>query len=53
MEAPKTPAPTDNITHAVLGGLGLLVAFPPESMQRRAGLDKSSPRRGSEHTSQA
>jgi hypothetical protein len=29
---------TDNITHAVLGAAGALVALPPERMQRRAGM---------------
>jgi hypothetical protein len=42
---------TDNITNAALGGLGLLAAFPPESMQRRAGVGTSE--RDSRHGGRA
>lgn len=41
---------TDNIFNAALGGLGLLAAFPPESMQRRAGVGAT---RGDRHASHA
>ncbi len=40
---------TDNIFHAVLGGLGLMAASAPESAQRRVGVQRESADHGGGH----
>lgn len=40
---------TDNVSYAVIGGLGLVAASLPESAQRRAGVGRDMSRRSGTH----